>query len=322
MEDDETGAERAVDGAPTVAVDLEQCQDTQLHNAACVGDIEALRTLLQEERFQRRINEKTVWSSDCLPTSPLHIAATLGHADCVALLIDFGAEKDLLDLRLQSPLLGATENGHLNCVQVLLKAGANPNGNPDNCYSPVYHATGVGRADILQELIRYGAEVDGDLQKAFGYTSSTLDMPLKATPLYTSAAQHTLSCFRLLLQAGANPDYNSWDPVCEAKLIRSSPICLLEEVLRDGCGKEFVQLLIDFGADLSLLHSEPISEEDSSKKLDPEALQVFREAKCLPRTLSSLCRIAVRRAIGKRRLSSISSLPVPDRIIRFLLYEQ
>ncbi|XP_044160773.1 ankyrin repeat and SOCS box protein 1-like [Bufo gargarizans] len=337
MEEDERGTERAVGGAPVAGRnlkawlqdqycdhDLEQCQDTLLHNAACVGDINTLRTLLQEERFLRRINEKSVWCSGWLPCSPLRIASTAGHADCVALLIDFGAQLELVDVKGQTPLFVATENGHLDCVKVLLKAGADPNGSPHNRSSPVYHAARVGRADILQELIRYGADVDVDRQLSGGLGSSPPRAlaSLTCTPLYISAAYHNLPCFRLLLQAGANPDYNSWSPVCEANLVRSSPICLLEAVLRHGCDKQFVELLIDFGANLSLLHREPTSEEHPRKKVNPEALQVFREAKCLPRTLSSLCRIAVRRAIGKLRLYSISSLPVPDRVIRFLLCEQ
>nr|DBA19931.1 TPA: hypothetical protein GDO54_015686 [Pyxicephalus adspersus] len=134
--------------------ELDQCQDTLLHNAACVGDIDTLRTLLQEERFLRRINEKSVWCSGWLPCSPLRIAATAGHADCVSLLIHHGAELELVDVKGQTPLFVATEIGHLECVQVLLKAGADPNGSPHNRSSPVYHAARMGRADILEELIR------------------------------------------------------------------------------------------------------------------------------------------------------------------------
>ncbi|XP_073502842.1 ankyrin repeat and SOCS box protein 1 [Phyllobates terribilis] len=337
MEESEQGAERGVGGAPGVGRnlkawlqdhhcdhDLEQCQDTLLHNAACVGDIDTLRTLLQEERFLRRINEKSVWCSGWLPCSPLRIAATAGHADCVALLINFGAQLELVDVKGQTPLFVAAENGHLDCVEVLLKAGADPNGSPHNRSSPVYHAARLGHADILQELIRYGADVDVDRQLlcGSGSTPSRTLTSLTCTPLYISAAYDNLRCFRLLLQAGANPDYNSWSPVCEANLARSSPCCLLEAVLRHGCDKQFVQLLIDFGANLSVLRREPTCEEHARKKVNPEALQVFREAKCLPRTLSSLCRIAVRRTMGKQRLHSISRLPVAPRVIQFLLYEQ
>ncbi|XP_040213508.1 ankyrin repeat and SOCS box protein 1 [Rana temporaria] len=335
MEEDSEGADGGMRGTGRVGRnlkawlqdqycdhELEQCQDTLLHNAACVGDIDTLRTLLQEERFLRRINEKSVWCSGWLPCSPLRIAATAGHADCVSLLIHHGAELELVDVKGQTPLFVATENGHLECVQVLLKAGADPNGSPHNRSSPVHHAARMGRADILKELIRYGADVDVDHQLSCGLGSSPRCLTsLSCTPLYISAAYDSFPCFRLLLQAGANPDYNSWSMVCEKNFSRASPSCLLEAVLRHGCDQPFVQLLIDYGANLSLLRKEPSVEESSRRKVNQEALKLFREARCCTRTLSSLCRIAVRRAIGKHRLSCMNSLPVPSRVLHYLLYE-
>ena len=41
----------------------------------------------------------------------------------------------------------------------------------------------------------------------------------------------------------------------------------------------------------------------------------------VPRALLNLCRVAVRRALGKYRLHLIPSLPLPDPIKKFLLYE-
>lgn len=39
---------------------LEQCEDMRLHNAAYVGDLETIRTLLQEDSFKRwDINPRT-----------------------------------------------------------------------------------------------------------------------------------------------------------------------------------------------------------------------------------------------------------------------
>ncbi|XP_068103074.1 ankyrin repeat and SOCS box protein 1 [Hyperolius riggenbachi] len=302
--------------------ELEQCQDTLLHNAACVGDIDTLRTLFREEKFLRRINEKSVWCSGWLPCSPLRIAATAGHADCVALLIHHGADLELVDVKGQTPLFVATENGHLECVQVLLKAGADPNGSPHNRSSPVYHAARMGRADILEELIRYGADVDVDHQLMCGVASAPRYLTsLSCTPLYISAAYDSLPCFRLLLKAGANPDYNSQNAVCKANFSRISPCCLMEAVLRHGCDQHFVQLLIDFGANLTLMDKEPRADENSRRRVDPEALKLFKEAICCPHTLSSLCRIAVRKALGKHRLSCINSLPVPSRVVRYLLHE-
>uniref|UniRef100_A0A8C0H1Y3 Uncharacterized protein n=1 Tax=Chelonoidis abingdonii TaxID=106734 RepID=A0A8C0H1Y3_CHEAB len=61
---------------------LEHCEDTRLHDAAYVGDLDTLRSLLQEESFQSRINEKSVWCCGWLPCTPLRIAATAGHGNC------------------------------------------------------------------------------------------------------------------------------------------------------------------------------------------------------------------------------------------------
>ncbi|KAM5153199.1 ankyrin repeat and SOCS box protein 1 [Mantella aurantiaca] len=302
--------------------DLEQSQDSRLHHAACVGDMVTMRALLQEESFLRRINEKSVWCNGWLPCTPLRVAATAGHANCVALLLHHGAELELLDVKGQTPLFVATENGHLECVQVLLKAGANPNGSPHNRSTPVYCAARTGRADILEELIRYGADVDIDHQLSCSLGSSPRCLTsLSCTPLYISAAYVNLACFSRLLQAGANPDYNSWRVICEASFSRPSPSCLIEVVLRHGCNQLFLQLLIDYGANLSLLHKDPSVEENSRRKVNPETLKLFREARCCARTLSSLCRIAVRRALGKHRLSSIRSLPAPYRVVQYLLHE-
>lgn len=102
----------------------------------------------------RRINEKSVWCCGCLPCTPLRIAATAGHAACVAYLIAQGAEVDLVDVKGQTALYVAVVNGHLDCVRILLEAGADPNGSRHHRSTPLYHAARVGRLDILQELIR------------------------------------------------------------------------------------------------------------------------------------------------------------------------
>lgn len=102
----------------------------------------------------RRINEKSVWCCGCLPCTPLRIAATAGHAACVAYLIAQGAEVDLVDVKGQTALYVAAVNGHLDCARILLEAGANPNGSRHHRSTPLYHAARVGRLDILQELIR------------------------------------------------------------------------------------------------------------------------------------------------------------------------
>ncbi|MFT7807958.1 ankyrin repeat and SOCS box protein 1 [Arapaima gigas] len=302
---------------------LEQCEDMRLHNAAYVGDLDTLRCLLQEETFKRRINEKSVWCCGWLPCTPLRIAATAGHSECVRFLISQGAEVDLVDVKGQTALYVAVVNGHLDCVRILLEAGADPNGSRHHRSTPVYHAARVGRVDILRELIRYNADVDVDHQLGPRplFSARTLST-LVVCPLYISAAYHHLPCFRLLLQAGANPNYNYGGPVSREALARGLASCLLDAALRHGCQANFVALLLDHGADPSLVPwEEPERDGAGRTKVDPDALRLFQEARRCPRRLTHLCRIRVRRALGKRHLGAIPSLPLPDAVKLFLLHE-
>ncbi|XP_019409986.1 PREDICTED: ankyrin repeat and SOCS box protein 1 isoform X1 [Crocodylus porosus] len=303
----------------------EHCEDTRLHDAAYVGDLQTLKSLLQERSFQSRINEKSVWCCGWLPCTPLRIAATAGHGNCVNFLIQEGAEIDLVDVKGQTALYVAVVNGHLECAKILLEAGADPNGSRHHRSTPVYHTSRVGQADILAELIRYGAEVDVNhhLASRMPSLSSRPLTSLVVCPLYISAAYHNLQCFKLLLQAGANPDFNCCGPVNIRGSSRGSPVCVMDAVLRHGCDAAFISLLIDFGANLNLVKMEALDTESTGRiRVNPEALQVFKEARSHTRSLLSLCRVAVRIILGKSRLCLIRSLPVPDPIKQFLLYEQ
>lgn len=300
----------------------EQEEDLRLHNAAYVGDLDSLRNLLQEDCFKRRINEKSVWCCGCLPCTPLRIAATAGHSECVAYLIDQGAEVDLVDVKGQTALYMAVVNGHLDCVRILLKAGADPNGSRHHRSTPIYHAARVGRVDLVHELIRFNADVDVDHQLGPHSLFSPRSLnTLVACPLYISAAYHHLPCFQLLLQAGAQPDYNYSGLVCREALAKGLASCLLDAVMRHGCEAAFVSLLLDHGADPGLVPWEvPDTDAMGRVKVDPEALLVYQEARRLPGRLTHLCRIVVRRVMGKKRLQHIPSLPLPHPIRNFLLH--
>ncbi|XP_047577490.1 ankyrin repeat and SOCS box protein 1 isoform X3 [Lutra lutra] len=194
----------------------------------------------------------------------------------------------------------------------------------------LHDAAYVGDLQTLRSLLqeesyrRYGADVDvnhhltPDIRPPFSRRLTSLVV----CPLYISAAYHNLQCFKLLLQAGANPDFNCNGPVNTQGFYRGSPGCVMDAVLRHGCEAAFVSLLVEFGANLNLVKWESLGPESRGRrKVDPEALQVFKEARSVPRTLLSLCRVAVRRALGKYRLHLIPSLPLPDPIKKFLLYE-
>lgn len=135
---------------------------------------------------------------------------------------------------------------------------------------------------LLAPPRRYGADVDVNHHLASRVPSLSLRplTTLVVCPLYISAAYHNLQCFRLLLQAGANPDFNCCGPINIQGFSRGSPVCVMDAVLRHGCEAAFVHLLIDFGADLNLVKVEALGVESTGRvKVNPEALQVFKEAR-------------------------------------------
>nr|XP_045002633.1 TRAF3-interacting protein 1 isoform X2 [Jaculus jaculus] len=164
---------------------LEHCEDTRLHDAAYVGDLQTLRNLLQEESYLSRINEKSVWCCGWLPCTPLRIAATAGHGNCVDFLIRKGAEVDLVDVKGQTALYVAVVNGHLESAEILLEAGADPNGSRHHRSTPVYHASRVGRADILRALIRCSQDLAEFVPS--GCEESTWQIPATSGSLAASA---------------------------------------------------------------------------------------------------------------------------------------
>lgn len=128
---------------------------------------------------------------------------------------------------------------------------------------------------------RFSADVDMDHQLGprLLLSARTLNT-LVVCPLYISAAYHHLHCFRLLLQSGAQPDFNYTGPVCQEALTRGLASCLLDAVLRHGCEAAFVHLLLDHGAKPALVPwDESELEAPNRRKVDPEALKAFLEGR-------------------------------------------
>ncbi|CAG5992483.1 unnamed protein product [Menidia menidia] len=261
--------------------DGEQCQAL---NDAVSGDNAALLSeLLSQEGYRRCINAHSGWG---VPVTPLRTAAALGHLKCVEVLLEHGAEIDSLDVKAQTPLFTAVSGKHLDCVVALLKAGADPNGSPYNNCSPLLTAAREGDVDVLRELLRFGAEVDVRPKVPEWASNATACRG----PLYISAVYGHLDCFRLLLLRGANPDYNCTDQKMLARI--KQPKTVLEVCLRYGCGVEYIQLLIDFGADVFL----PTLIIDKTTKQNEALLLLLKERVC-PKTLMSETRLAIRRYI-------------------------
>ncbi|UXX40504.1 MULTISPECIES: ankyrin repeat domain-containing protein [unclassified Wolbachia] len=129
-------------------------QDSLLHLAAMIGEVNAVRYLIGKGID---VNVRNT-----LHHTPLHLAAGIGHAEVVKILIREGkAEIDVFDARNQTPMHYAVNNKKLEIVKLLLKLGADVNsarmGQNSMKLSPVHIAvsnTNYDERDLCLDILK------------------------------------------------------------------------------------------------------------------------------------------------------------------------
>lgn len=128
--------------------------------------------------------------------TPLHLAATEGHADVVALLIENGAHVDSEDRWGSTPLDDAKKNGHEKVVEALVKGGAH------------VETRDLSKDEInSMELMQYSANGFYDMVREklmAGVEASFADYD-KRTPLHLACAEGHPDIVELLLINAADP---------------------------------------------------------------------------------------------------------------------
>ncbi|KAK6473771.1 ankyrin repeat and SOCS box protein 12-like [Huso huso] len=277
----------------------------ELSQAVSNDDDKLLAELLSQERYRRFINSRSGWG---IPGTPLRLAASRGHLRCLEVLLARDAEVDSLDVKAQTPLFTAVSGKHLDCVHALLQAGANPNGSIYNNCSPVLTAAREGDEDILRELLQFGAEVNARSKVPHWASNASAC----SGPLYLSSVYGHLDCFKLLLLYGADPNYNCTDEKLLARI--KQPKTVLEMCLRHGCGVEYIQLLIDVGANVYL----PTLIIEKTTKQN-EAVELLLKERACPKTLMSQCRLAIRRYMRMaNKMHYIDQLDIPPILRNYL----
>lgn len=159
----------------------------------------------------------------------LHHAAREGHIGAARALLDGGADIDQASADGSSPLLIATLNGQFDLALVLIERGANPDlvtdtdgasplfavlntaFSPKSNY-PQVRAHDIQQAeymDVLRALLEAGADPNVALKShlwywEFGLTKMGVDLK-GATPLYRAAFAQDVEAMKLLVAYGADP---------------------------------------------------------------------------------------------------------------------
>ena len=121
--------------------------------------------------------------------TPMHVAATEGHADILSLLLDHGAYVDMVGNNSYTPLHRASENEKVEAGKCLLDRGADINAPREMGLTPL-HLAG-NHVEFVHMLLKHGARINE--QDDFG-----------DTPLHWAVGKQNIQTVRLLLEHGAD----------------------------------------------------------------------------------------------------------------------
>jgi ankyrin repeat protein len=198
-----------------------------VYNAIMQGDMAALKRWLQEHPGQ--VSHFNGW-----PVAPLGLAAEYNDTNMMAFLLDQGAPIEGTDnFRDQCTALHcAAIKGNVTAIAFLLSRGANVNSVDRDNETPLHYAAQHDQANAAAYLIGKGANINA---RSF-YENRT--------PLEAAVSQKRLEVARVLLEHGANADFDKliaatksemdWTPLAPQALRDQSlkTIALLQEFQR------------------------------------------------------------------------------------------
>uniref|UniRef100_A0A4W2ILS0 Phosphatidylinositol N-acetylglucosaminyltransferase subunit A n=1 Tax=Bos indicus x Bos taurus TaxID=30522 RepID=A0A4W2ILS0_BOBOX len=191
-----------------------------------------------------------------------------------------------------TPLFNACCSGSAACVNVLLEFGAKAQLEV-HLASPIHEAVKRGNRECMEILLANNVNIDQEV-------------PHLGTPLYAACTYQRLDCVKKLLELGANVNHGQWlDTPLHAAAKQNSV--------------EIIHLLIDYGANLKCKNAQGQSALDlAAPKSSVEQALLLREG---PPALSQLCRLCVRKCLGRNCHKTIHKLYLPDPLEKFLLYQ-
>jgi len=139
-----------------------------IFDSAAVGRTRGLEELLDADSALAK-----AWSGDGF--TALHLAAFFGQEEAAKLLLESGAEVDLVARNATihvTPLHSAAAGSHSGIVKLLLEHGADPNASQDGGFTPLHSAAQNDDRESAQALLEAGA--DPSLENDEGKTPADL----------------------------------------------------------------------------------------------------------------------------------------------------
>ncbi|XP_077470448.1 ankyrin repeat and SOCS box protein 10 isoform X3 [Stigmatopora argus] len=183
------------------------CRDVVIQNALYTGNLEATQQLFPRGSTANLIIEpqggemrwvargKGLWSLayEQELTTPLHITAGRGFAECLKVLLQRGASVDLSPGGITA-LHESCAHCEPECTRILLMHGANANAVTEDGLMSLHLCSSPESLECAKHLIQYGAAING----------RTLDE--EDTPLHVAARNGLVDHVELYLRYGATVD--------------------------------------------------------------------------------------------------------------------
>ncbi|KAG8014219.1 Ankyrin repeat and SOCS box protein 10 [Nibea albiflora] len=188
------------------------CHDVVIQNALYTGDLEAMQRLFPRGSTATLIIEpqggdmrwvatgEGLWSLTYEQelTTPLHITASRGFADCLRLLLQRGADVDLAPGG-TTALHESCESCQPECTKLLLVHGANANAVSEDGLMPLHLCTSPESFECAKYLLQYGAAINGR------------SIEEEDTPLHVAARNGLPDHAELYLRYGAAVDKKNYE---------------------------------------------------------------------------------------------------------------
>uniref|UniRef100_A0A4W4FAJ7 SOCS box domain-containing protein n=1 Tax=Electrophorus electricus TaxID=8005 RepID=A0A4W4FAJ7_ELEEL len=259
--------------------------------------------------------------------SPLHSAAAGGHTHCLRMLLRAGYDPNFMldpwvqrsyDDRRKSALYFAVSNDDVPSSRALLEAGAMPNQDPVKCLQV---ALRLGNYELIDTLLRHGANVNYFCRVNTTRFPSALQYALKDEVVMRMLFNYGYDvqlCFHCPYgdKSHVPDDYEGWSNT----VIKDTAFCEVITVswLKHLAG-HVVRVMLDY-----VDHVRFCSKLKATLMEQTQWTEICRIQENV-RCLQHLCRLKIRRCMGRLRLRApvfMSFLSLPHRLKEFILYRE
>ncbi|XP_042244357.1 ankyrin repeat and SOCS box protein 2-like isoform X1 [Thunnus maccoyii] len=272
--------------------------------------------------------------------SPLHLAAEHNRHTVAAVLLKTGADVNATLAhnhsiqyadRRATALSFAIANGSTETAEMLLKAGASLSLDP---VSPLLMAVRQGCVSTVSLLLERGADANTRIPSYATTFPAVVALCMNNLPLLKCLLDNgcdALSCFTCTYGSARHPTSaeshsrtfgsNGYDLQSDSML----PLNCTEppEKATQFCEWISTSIMCKWAGPIIDLLLEHVSHVQLCSKLTQlldsrEEWVAVKRKLSSPRPLLHLCRLRIRTQVGTQRLRSLTSLPLPDKLIRYL----